>query len=123
MTVTTTALSIVARSCPPTEISAEFLQGMADRMAVSFHKYGAVADAYPVKVDAIDSLRTRLANYRRDGNTEWLIDVANFAMIEFMYPAHERAHYAPTDSAASPGRSVTFGDTDAHARNEEIGNV
>ena len=41
-----------------TEVSEEFIRGMRDRMVVSFHKYGPVADAYPDKVDAIGSLRT-----------------------------------------------------------------
>ena len=30
---------------PETEISIPFIQGMIDRMMVSFHKYGPVADA------------------------------------------------------------------------------
>lgn len=94
---------------PSTEVSALFLRGMVNRMAVSYHKYGAVADAFPIHVDAIDSLTQRLRKYRETGNTEWLMDVANFAMIEFMHPAHDDAHYAPTDSDASPGRAVTHG--------------
>jgi hypothetical protein len=77
---------------------------MYDRMAVSFCKYGKVADAYPAKVDAIESLKKRLDKYMETGNSEWLMDVANFAMIEFMYPRHTTAHYRPTDSAESPGR-------------------
>jgi hypothetical protein len=105
----------------PTEVSHQFMQGMADRMAVSYHKYGAVAEAYPVKVDAIESLKDRLFMYRRTGNTEWLIDAANFCMIEFMCPAHENAHFESTDSDASPGRSVTFSDTSQFASNREIG--
>lgn len=89
---------------PSSEISREFLQGMVDRMAVSFCKYGRVADAYPHKVDAIESLLVRLDKYARTGNTEFLMDVANFAMIEFMRPKHHEAHYRPTDSRESPGR-------------------
>jgi hypothetical protein len=73
-------------------------------MSVSFCKYGAVANAYPAKVDAIESLRKRLDRYVETGNTEWLMDVSNFAMIEFMHPRHPQAHYKPTDSADSPGR-------------------
>lgn len=103
---------------PPSEFSETFLQGMVNRMGVSFHKYGKVADAYPRAVDALASLEQRLARYRETGNTEWLMDVANFAMIEFMHPAHDRAHYAPTDSDASPGRAVTHGDR--HATNGEL---
>ena len=89
---------------PASELSAEFLQGMADRMGVSYCKYGAVAEAYPHRVDAIASLRARLERYETTGNTEWLMDVANFAMIEFMHPRHPRAHFKATDSKESPGR-------------------
>ena len=89
---------------PLSEFSGEFVQGMADRMAVSFCKYGRVAEAYPSRVDAIASLRKRLERYEETGNTEWLMDVANFAMIEFMRPRHPKAHFRPTDSKESPGR-------------------
>lgn len=89
---------------PDSEYSMSFLQGMVNRMIVSFHKYGKVKDAYPEKVDAIASLKVRLAKYEQDGNTEWLMDVANFAMIEFMHPRHGLAHFRSTDSDESPGR-------------------
>lgn len=94
---------------PLSEYSVQFLQGMVNRMAVSYHKYGKVSDAYPIHVDAIESLRKRLLKYKETGNTEWLMDVANFAMIEFMCPAHDDAHFEAQDSSSSPGRSVTHG--------------
>lgn len=108
-------------ACPPSEISSLFMQGMLDRMAVSFYKYGKVNDAYPIHVDAMDSLTARIRKYRETGNTEWLIDIANFAMIEFMYPAHDNAHYEATDSDQSPGRAVTHGDR--QSSNEELQNA
>lgn len=89
---------------PLTEFSRPFVQGMLDRMGMSFYKYGYVKDAYPKRVDAIATLRARLDAYERTGNTEFLMDVGNFAMIEFMHPRHPQAHYEPTDSKASPGR-------------------
>lgn len=95
---------------PASEFSEPFAQGMADRMAASYCKYGAVADAYPSKVDAIESLKVRLARYEATGNTEWLLDVANFAMIEYMHPRHAAAHYLPTDSEESPGRVWASGE-------------
>jgi hypothetical protein len=94
---------------PETEFSLRFAQGMADRMALSYCKYGAVAEAYPAKVDALGSLELRLAKYRETGNTEFLMDVANFAMIEFMHPRHERAFFKATDSDQSPGRVLNSG--------------
>jgi len=89
---------------PAPEFSAEFAQGMANAMAMSCCKYGPVADAYPRKVDALASLRLRLDRYEQTGNLEYLIDVANFAMIEFMHPRHPQAHHKAEDSHASPGR-------------------
>ncbi len=91
-------------SVPATEFNDEFVQGMADRMAVSYFKYGPVREAYPDKVDAIASLLKRLKKYEETGNTEWLMDVGNFAMIEFQHPKHPRAHFRGTDSNESPGR-------------------
>lgn len=98
---------------PETEFSPEFVKGMANRMTVSYFKYGAVADAYPSKVDALSSLQQRLAMYAETGNTEYLMDVANFAMIEFMLPSHPDAFFTPTDSDGSPGRTRTDGTVDA----------
>jgi hypothetical protein len=89
---------------PVTERSVRFLQGMVSRMGVSFHKYGHVAKAYPGKVNALASMQERLDRYAEDGNTEWLMDAANFLMIEFMHPAHPKAHFDPQDSDTSPGR-------------------
>lgn len=94
---------------PDSEFSLPFVQGMADRMSVSFCKYGAVAEAYPHKVDALASLQQRLDKYRSTGNTEFLIDAANFAMIEFMHPRVGSAHFRPTDSNESPGRTLNSG--------------
>lgn len=105
--------------CPESEFSLEFVQGMANRMAVSYHKYGAIADAYPNRVDAVASLKQRLEKYAETGNTEFLIDAANFAMIEFLCPAIPDATFTPTDSDASPGRTTTDGLT-SFSKNNEI---
>lgn len=96
------------KSIPESENSEVFHQGMVSRMEMSFIKYGAVADAYPHKKSAIASLQLRLQKYLDTGNTEFLMDVANFAMIEFMKPSLVGAHFRATDSNESPGRvSVT----------------
>jgi hypothetical protein len=104
-----------------TEFSEPFVQGMRDRMVVSFYKYGAVADAYPDKVNAISSLTDRLRKYAETKNTEFLIDAANFAMIEFMHPSVEGAFFAGTDDDQSPGRRVTRTGTIDKRDNASIG--
>lgn len=89
---------------PKSEYSQRFLDGMVHRMGISYHKYGPIKKAFPHKVNALESLQLRLREYQNTGNTEFLIDAANFAMIEFMLPAHDTPHFTPTDSTESPGR-------------------
>lgn len=91
---------------PDTEMSREFMQGMLDRTAVGFFKYGLMTDAAANGVDQIESARKRIERYLETGNTEWLIDVANMVLIEFKHPQHPEAHYRPTDSDESPGRAL-----------------
>jgi hypothetical protein len=92
------------QSVPRSEFDAEFVQGMANRMATSFFRYGKLVEAYPHKINALDSLELRLKKYRETGNTEYLIDAANFAMIEFKLPSLPNARFEATDSNGSPGR-------------------
>lgn len=86
------------------EFSQEFVQAMKDRMDVSYAKYGPIKDAYPHKVNALESMEKRIAKYHATGNTEWLVDAANFCMIEFMLPSHPKSHFRATSAAESPGR-------------------
>ena len=89
----------------PEEYNKFFLQGMLNRMAVSYHKYGMMKDAGK-RIDQVKSLKVRLDKYIETGNTEWLIDVANMAMIEFTHSQHPHGHFRATDSDESPGRAT-----------------
>lgn len=104
-----------------TEFSEDFVQGMKDRMVVSYYKYGHVSAAYPEKVNAITSLTDRLRKYAETGNTEFMMDAANFAMIEFMHPSHPNAFFEGTDSDQSPGRRSRKGGVPDHRDNNAIG--
>lgn len=87
-----------------TEYSPKFDELRKNRMAMSYYKYGPVKTNYgDGLVNAIKSLKMRLEAYEKTGNTEFLTDIANFAMIEFMYPIHPSAHFRATDSDKSPG--------------------
>lgn len=114
---------LTASGVPDTEINPTFFQRMADAMGLSFFKYGRVSDAYPQKVDAIASLKIRLARYDETGNGDYLIDVANFAMIEFTHPRHPEAHYHGGDSDTSPGRAWVSGGTSERANTTGQENV
>lgn len=87
-----------------TEYSEEFDRIRKNAMVVSFYKYGPVKQNTTLKTeDVIASLEKRLKKYKETGNTEYLADVANFAMMEYMYPQHLNGHYRPTDGRESPG--------------------
>lgn len=102
------------------EVSETFIEGMKKRMYVSYYKYGPLKDAYPHKLDAIKSMMLRLEKYAETGNTEYLIDAANFCMIEFMFPSREGAFFKPTDSDGSPGRITQDSDEPTTAKNSDI---
>lgn len=90
---------------PSTEFDEKFVEGMRNRVVVSYHKYGPLADAVAHGADFVKALETRLTKYRETGNTEWLMDVANYAMFEFMYPSHRDAHFRATSDEESPGKA------------------
>ena len=86
------------------EYSDRFDDLRKNRMKVSYHKYGPVAENYGKGfVDAIGSLENCLKKYKETGNTEYLCDLANYAMIEFMHPQHPNKHFRATDSSESAG--------------------
>ena len=93
-------------SVPKDQIDTDFIQGMLNRMAFGFHNYGHARRKYD-RPQNVKNVRLRLKKYRETGNTEWLIDAANFAMMEFMVPAHPRAHFRATTSDESPGSVVS----------------
>lgn len=85
-----------------TEYSQKFDEIRKNMMVMSFYKYGPLKDNYDTYkcMDAIGNLKKRLEKYERTGNTEFLADIANYAMLEFMNPQLPGAHYEPTDSGA-----------------------
>lgn len=106
------ALGLTARHA--SEVSVEFMRGMASRMAMSMEKYGKVADS---NIDGVACAITRLEKYKATGNTEYLMDAANFCMIEYMKPNVAGAHFKAEDSAASPGRTGKAGHDIGQASN------
>ena len=85
------------------DFSNSFITKMQNAIEMSHYKYGWMSKTYPELAQAHKCIRERLELYEKTHNTEYLVDVANFAMIEFMHPAFADAKYIPTDSAKSPG--------------------
>lgn len=80
-----------------------FVAKMKNAIEMSHYKYGWPGKTYPELAQAYKCIRERLDLYEATHNLEWLVDVANFAMLEFMFPAFPDAAYSPTDSDQSPG--------------------
>lgn len=79
------------------EINEEFRRRKDLALTASYYKYGPIRQAYPHKVNAIESLKKRLRLYEETGNADYLVDISNFAEIEFTLPAHPKYHDKPTD--------------------------
>lgn len=74
-------------------------------MAFGFHNYGHQR-RYEQKSHSLKNVEIRLREYKRTHNTEFLMDAANFCMMEFCVPKFEDAHFTPTSKAESPGSVV-----------------
>lgn len=85
------------------DFSEGFILKMKNAIEMSHYKYGWANKTYPELAQAHKCIEERLELYRETHNTEYLVDVANFAMLEFLYPAFPDAKYTPTDSDKSPG--------------------
>jgi hypothetical protein len=100
---------VTSAGVPVSEFDADFVVKMISAMMVSYHKYGLVAKAYPAKYSAESDVRTRMGKYRAGANKHYLVDAANFAMIEAMHPNREGSAWGENDAADSPGRSAIAG--------------
>lgn len=86
------------------EYSDEFDRLRKNRVEVSYYKYGPAAQNFGRKlVETIPTLERCLEKYKKTGNTEYLCDLANYAMFEFMFRQHPKAHFRATDSSESAG--------------------
>jgi hypothetical protein len=93
----------------------EALQGMANRMAMSHFKYGVMAKNVAKGCDDMKGGRERLWMYDgvgepstrgkegNTGNTENLLDAANFFVIEYLFPRHPDPHFKAQTTEESPG--------------------
>lgn len=87
----------------------DFLGYMRNRMDQSRGKYGELSFEKAKLTDQIRSMIARVKKYEQTGNTEWLVDAANFLMIEFLFPQHHEAHFRATSSSESPGVVLSDG--------------
>ena len=85
------------------EYSAQFDKERRNRVEVSYYKYGSARDNFGSgRVDALATAEKCLEAFKRDHNTEHLVDAANYLMFRYMYPMPNE-FFKATDSAGSVG--------------------
>lgn len=85
------------------EYSISFDNERKHRIEISHYKYGPARDNFASgRVDAIKTAELCLDAFKKDHNTEHLVDAANYMMFRFMYP-YPGEFFKPTDSSESVG--------------------
>ncbi len=85
------------------EYSARFDRERKNRVEVSFYKYGPARDNFGSgRVDAIATAERCIEAFKKDHNTEHLVDAANYLMFRYMYPLPGE-FFKATDSDGSVG--------------------
>lgn len=86
-----------------TEYSEQFDKERKHRIEVSYFKYGPARDNFASgRVDALATAELCIDAFKKDHNSEHLIDAANYLMFRFKYPM-PGDHFTPTDSNGSVG--------------------
>lgn len=86
------------------EYSERFDTLRKNRVETNYYKYSSAKKNFATRnVQSIPTLELCLQKYKDTGNTEYLCDLSNYAMFEFMYPQHPKAHFRATDSRESAG--------------------
>ncbi len=80
----------------PTKARA-FVLGMQNRLIMAGFRYARFADLEKRAFDFLEGIEKKLAAYKRTGNTEHLVDLANYAMLEWIWPSHPDAHFRAED--------------------------
>lgn len=85
------------------EYSMEFDKERQHRIEVSYFKYGPARNNFAGgRVDALATAELCIEAFKKDHNSEHLIDAANYLMFRYKYPM-PGDHFTPTDSSGSVG--------------------
>lgn len=86
-----------------TEYSDQFDLERKHRIEVSYYKYGPARENFGSgRVDALATAELCIEAFKKDHNTEHLVDAANYLMFRYKYPMPGE-FFQPTDSKNSVG--------------------
>lgn len=80
-----------------TEWSEEFERLMRNRLIIGALRYGRIGAANKPQYDRVNSMIKRLTKYQETGNKEFLVDVANICLLEFVECNHPKQHFHAID--------------------------
>ena len=80
------------------EVDEGFITHMSNDMCMSFFKYGHINDY--VGKHSIEYINKEMEAFNKDHNTEHMVNIANYAMIRYMFPQANES-YNPTSSDKS----------------------
>lgn len=79
------------------EWSPRFERRMREGLLMGRFRYGRMQRTDRLNYDRTGSAQKRLAEYRKTGNLEMLVDAANLCMLEFEHGTHPLRHWGPVD--------------------------
>lgn len=81
------------------EWSDEFEKLMRNRMLMGALRYGpmAIKKLKKKRWDLLGAIRKKIEHYERTGNTEYLVDIANYCLIAFECDDHPKKHFIALD--------------------------
>lgn len=77
----------------------DFFTKMRNRLLMGYLRYGKKSPNAS-KYNYINAIKSKLLIYEQTGNTEMMVDIGNYAMLEFKFPNHPDAHFSATDDTA-----------------------
>lgn len=82
-----------------TEWSSEFEQLMRNRLLMGALRYGTLEQKRKKKKqwDLLGALKSKAEGYARTGNTEYLVDAANYCLLAFELDKHPNKHFKALD--------------------------
>lgn len=78
------------------ECSDGFCEMMDNRLVMGYLRYGPMQSKKPLFYD-LERCLLRLQTYRETGNTELLVDAANYCRCEFKRSQHPKKHFHAVD--------------------------
>lgn len=76
----------------------KFFELMFNRLLMGRLRYGTKRSS-KVRYNYTKSVADKIREYERTGNTELLVDIGNYCMLEFRHGQHPTKHFSATDDA------------------------